>query len=192
MARAGLNTEAVVKAAIKVVDSEGLPSLTIARLASSLGVKAPSLYNHIQSLGMVKDELTRQGTLLLLDRSRDAVAGVAGREALEALGHAQRKFAKDHPGLWAATQTPVAGWNEASQKVANAYLAVVLAVLRGGYGATGDTAIHAARVMRASLRGFIDLELGGGYGYPLDVDVSFSMLLKMFDDGLRSQEKNKR
>jgi hypothetical protein len=46
--------------------------------------------------------------------------------------------------------------------------------------------------MRASLRGFIDLELGGGYGYPLDVDESFRLLLKMFDDGLRSQEKNKR
>lgn len=192
MARAGLDTEVVLKAATTIADSEGLASLTIAKLASSLGVKAPSLYNHIQSLDMVKDELTRQGFLLLFDRSRDAVAGVAGREALEGLGHAQRQFAKDHPGLWAATQTPVAGWSEASHKIADAYLALVLAVLRGGYGVTGDKAIHAARVMRASLRGFIDLELGGGYGYPLDVDESFSMLLKMFDDSLRSQEKNKR
>ena len=190
MARAGLDTEVVLKAAITIADSEGLASLTIAKLASFLGVKAPSLYNHIQSLDMVKDDLTRKGILLLLDRTRDAMAGVAEREALEALGHSQRQFAKDHPGLWAATQTPVASWSEASQKLANAYIALVLAVLRG-YGATGDTAIHAARGIRASLRGFIDLELGGGYGYPQDVELSFSMLLRMLDSGVRSQEKNK-
>lgn len=187
MARAGLDLDVVLQAAIMIADSEGLESLTIAKLALVLGVKAPSLYNHIRSLDMVKDDLTTQGWLLLLDRSRDAVAGVAGGDALDALGHSQRQFAKDHPGLWAATQLPVAGWSDASQKAADAYLALALAVLRG-YGATGDAAIHAIRVLRASLRGFIDLELGGGYGLPQDVDVSFCTLLKMLDAALRLQE----
>lgn len=187
MARAGLDLDGVLQAAIKIADSQGLESLTIAKLALVLGVKAPSLYNHIESLNKVKDDLTTQGLLMLLDRSRDAMAGVAGRDALDALGHSQRQFAKDHPGLWAATQSPVAGWNEASQKAADAYLTLALAVLRG-YGATGDAAIHAIRVIRASLRGFIDLELGGGYGLPQDLDVSFSTLLKMLDAALRLPE----
>ena len=189
MARAGLDSGVVLQAAIAIADSQGLESLTIAKLASSLGVKAPSLYNHISSLDRVKDDLTTQGLLLLLDRSRDAMAGVAGRDALEALGHSQRQFAKEHPGLWAATQLPVAEWSEASQKAADAYLALALAVLRG-YGATGDTAIHALRVIRAALRGFIDLELGGGFGLHQDVDVSFSTLLNMLDASLRLQEKH--
>ena len=188
MPRAGLDLDVVLQAAITLADSEGLESLTIAKLALFLGVKAPSLYNHITSLDTVKDDLTTQGLLLLLDRSRDAMAGVAGRDALDALGHSQRQFAKDHPGLWAATQLPVAGWSEASKKAADAYLALAVAVLRG-YRVTGDTAIHAIRVIRASLRGFIDLELGGGYGFPQDVDVSFSTLLKMLDAALRLQEK---
>ncbi len=110
---------------------------------------------------------------------------VAGRDALDALGDGQRQFTRDHPGLWAATQLPVAGWSEASQKTADAYLALVLAVLRG-YGATGDQAIHAARFIRASLRGFIDLELGGGFGLSQDVDASFRTLLHLLDAGLRS------
>ncbi len=185
MPRAGLDSDAVLQAAVALADSEGLETLTIAKLASFLGIKAPSLYNHIQSLDGVKDHLTTQGLLSLLDRSRNAMAGVAGQDALEALGHSQRGFAKDHPGLWAATQLPVAGWNEASQTAAEAYLALVLAVLRG-YGATGDRAIHATRFLRASLRGFIDLELGGGFGLPQDVDASFSTLLKMLDAGLHS------
>jgi AcrR family transcriptional regulator len=189
MPRAGLDLDVVLQAAITVADAEGLESLTIAKLASFLGVKAPSLYNHIRSLDALKDDLTTQGLLLLLDRSRDALAGVAGRDALDALGHSQRLFAKDHPGLWAATQMPVAGWSEASKKAGDAYLALALAVLRG-YGATGDTAIHAVRVMRASLRGFIDLELGGGYGLHQDVDESFRTLLEMLDAGLQSQKKH--
>lgn len=187
MARAGLDVDIVLHAAIKIVDSQGLESLTVAKLAVSLGVKSPSLYNHMKSLEMVKRDLTTQGLQWLLDRSRDAMAGVAGRDALDALGHSQRQFAKEHPGLWAAAQSPVAGWNESSQKIADAYLALVLAVLRG-YGLTGDAAIHAIRVVRASLRGFIDLELGGGFGLPQDVDVSFSTLLKMMDAALHLQE----
>ena len=185
MPRAGLDREVVLQTAVMLADSEGLESLTIAKLALCLGVKAPSLYNHIRSLDCVKDDLTTQAMLLLLDRTRDAMAGVAGRDALDALGEAQRQFARDHPGLWAATQLPVAGWSEASQKTADAYLALVLAVLRG-YGAVGDQAIHAARFIRASLRGFIDLELGGGFGLPQDVDASFRTLLRMLDAGLRS------
>ena len=176
----------VLQAAVALADSEGLEHLTIAKLAASLGIKAPSLYNHIRSLEGVKDQLTTQGFRSLLDRSRDAMAGVAGQNALEALGHSQRLFAKEHPGLWAATHLPVAGWSEASQTVANAYLALVLAVLRG-YGATGDAAIHAARFMRASLRGFIDIELSGGFGLLQDVDESFSALLQMLDAGLQSK-----
>lgn len=188
MARAGLDVDVVLHAAITIADSQGLESLTVAKLAVSLGVKSPSLYNHMKSLDMVKSDLTTQGLQLLLDRSRDAMAGVAGRDALDALGHSQRQFAKEHPGLWAATQLPVASWNEASQKAADAYLALVVAVLRG-YGVTGAAAIHALRVIRASLRGFIDLELGGGFGLSQDVDVSFSTLLKMMDAALRLQEK---
>ena len=118
MPRAGVDSDVVLQAAVALADSEGLENLTIAKLASFLGIKAPSLYNHIRSLEGVKDQLTTQALRSLLDRSRDAMAGVAGQNAMEALGHSQRRFAKDHPGLWAATHLPVAGWSEASQTLA--------------------------------------------------------------------------
>ena len=186
MPRAGLDSAAVLEAAVAIADSSGLESLTIAKLATSLGVKAPSLYNHIENLHQLKQQLTTHGLLLLLDRSRDAMAGVAGKDALFALGHSQRQFAKQHPGLWAATHLPVAGWSAAAQKAADTYLGLVLAVLRG-YGTAGDTAIHVTRVLRASLRGFIDLEIGGGFGLPQSVDASFSTLLDLMDTALRLQ-----
>ncbi len=170
------------------MDAEGLECLTIALLANSLGVMPPSLYNHVASLDRLKDALTHRAVLLLLDSSRDSLAGVAGQDALNALGHLQRQFAKVHPGLWAAMQLPLVGWSEVTQSAADAYLGLVLAVRRG-YGATGDSAVHAARVIRASLRGFIDLELGGGFGLPQDVDLSFSILLNMMHTSLKIVQK---
>ena len=185
MPRAGLDPEIVLRTGASIADSDGLELLTIAKLAVRLGVKAPSIYNHIRSLDCVKDDLTIQALQSIIDRTRDAMAGVAGRDALNALAHAQRQFAKEHPGLWAATNLPVAGWSESAQKAGQAYVGLVLAVLRG-YGATGDQGVHAARFIRASLKGFIDLELGGGFGLSQDVDVSFTKIVDLLDAGLRS------
>lgn len=185
MPRAGLDVDSVLQAAVACADAEGLESLTVAKPASRLGIKPPSLYNHIRSLDYLKDDLTTQALLSLLNRSREAVAGVAGRDALDGLGWSQREFAREHPGLWAAMKLPVARWIDAAQKAGDGYLSLVTAVLCG-YGATGDRAIHTARFIRSSLQGFIDLEVGGGFGLLQSVDESFSVLLDLLDAGLCS------
>lgn len=46
--RGTLNRELIVKAAIGVIDADGLESLTISRLAKELGVKPMSLYTHFR------------------------------------------------------------------------------------------------------------------------------------------------
>ena len=52
---------------------------------------------------------------------------------------------------------------------------------------TGDDALHATRALRATTRGFIDLELAGGFGMPLEVDESWRRLI---DTLLRGLERN--
>ena len=47
MPRAGLDAQAVVVAAAELADADGLEQVTLAGLASRLGVRAPSLYAHI-------------------------------------------------------------------------------------------------------------------------------------------------
>jgi hypothetical protein len=60
---------------------------------------------------------------------------------------------------------------------------VVLAVLRG-YGLEGDDAIHATRVIRSALHGFVLLEAEGGFGLELSVDESFARMVAALDKGL--------
>ena len=47
MPRMGLDAERVVDAAAGIADAEGLEAVTLARVAGELGVRAPSLYNHV-------------------------------------------------------------------------------------------------------------------------------------------------
>jgi AcrR family transcriptional regulator len=181
--RAGLSTAAVVGAAADLADAEGLEALTLARLAGSVGVRTPSLYNHVASLDDVRRRVALVGLRELGDAMRDATVGRAGDDALTAMAHAYRAYARAHPGRYAATQrAPAAGDDELATPAARA-VDVLLAVLRG-YGLEGDDAIHATRAVRSALHGFVALESGGGFGIPVALDESFDRMVAALARGL--------
>jgi AcrR family transcriptional regulator len=181
--RAGLSTAAVVGAAAELADAEGLEALTLARLAGSVGVRTPSLYNHVAGLDDVRRRVALVALRELGDAMRDATVGRAGDDALTAMAHAYRAYARAHPGRYAATQrAPAAGDDELATAAARA-VDVLLAVLRG-YDLEGDDAIHAARAVRSALHGFVALESGGGFGIPVAVDESFDRMVAALARGL--------
>jgi hypothetical protein len=61
----------------------------------------------------------------------------------------------------------------------------IMAGLRG-YGIAGDEAVHATRMLRSALHGFVILEAAGGFGMPQDVDRSFGRLVTALDLALRA------
>ena len=52
-----LNRDRVLKAAIRLADKEGIESLSMRKLAKSLGVEAMSLYNHVANKGDLVDAM---------------------------------------------------------------------------------------------------------------------------------------
>jgi AcrR family transcriptional regulator len=187
MARAGLDRATVTHAAARIADSEGLDAVSFARVAAELGVKPPSLYNHVDGITALLDELTLLAVSELLEQSRDALMGRGGWEALAALAHTQRTYAAAHPGRYTATLRSLHGRGLPGEKVADAYLAVMLAALRG-LGLHGDDALHTVRCLRAAVGGFIELELRGGFAMNLDVDESFSRLLRVLEIGTQKSK----
>lgn len=180
MPRAGLDADAVVRAAAELADAEGLEAVTLARLAQELGVRSPSLYAHVDGLEDLRRRIGALGARELATVLGAAAAGRAGRDALAAVAHAYRAYAVEHPGRYAALQrAPAPGQTEDAQ----AAVGVVLAVLCG-YELDGDAAIHAARAIRSALHGFVVLETGGGFGIPLGVTESFDYLIAVLDRGL--------
>jgi AcrR family transcriptional regulator len=183
MPRAGLDATSVVAAAARVADRDGLDQLTLARLAAELGVRAPSLYAHVDGLGDLRDRIVTQGVLELTDELSAAATGRAGGEALHAVAVAYRAYAHRRPGVYAAMQRAPEGGDD-QREAAERLVGVLTAVLRG-YGLEGDDAVHAVRLIRSAVHGFVSLEGAGGFAMPLGLDETFERLIVMLDRGLR-------
>jgi AcrR family transcriptional regulator len=183
MPRVGLDAEAVVVAAAALADSEGLGSVTLARLAGELGIRPPSLYAHIASLDDLRRRIGAHAAAQLGAALGAAAAGRARADALRAIAAAYRDYAHAHPGSYAALQRAPDRDDDATRQAYEAVVAVVLAVLRG-YGLEADEAIHATRSVRAALHGFVALEADQGFGIPLSLDESFDRLVAVLDRGL--------
>ena len=181
----------MVRAAAALADEEGLEGVTLAVLASRLGIRTPSLYNHVAGLEGLRRELALFGTRELGGRLERAAVGKATNEAVVALGEAYRGFVEERPGLYAATVRAPRPPEPEDPKLREAQeetTGTVLAVLRS-YGLTGDDAVHAARGLRSLVHGFTTLESAGGFGLPLDLDESFRRLLQTFVRGLEGDNR---
>lgn len=188
MPRAGLSRAAVVEAAAALADEGGLEELSLVGLAERLGVRKPSLYNHVGGIGDLRRELALVGIRELGRRLSRAAVGKAGDDGLFALAEAYRAFVKERPGLYEATvrsyrlsdpDDPEFGATEGEA------LGPVLAVL-ASCGVRGEEeSIHAARGLRSIAHGFATLEEAGGFGISLDPDESFRKLVCAFAEGMR-------
>ncbi len=184
MPRAGLTPAAVVAAGADIADEVGWDRLSLAAVADRLGVRLPSLYKHIASLDGLRAEVATLATTQLAAATTSAAVGVAGGDALRALGAAYRRYAVQHPGRYAATLRAPQEENGPHAEAAETILRVIFAIL-GGYGLEGDDAVDATRGVRSALHGFVALEAAGGFGMPQDVDRSFGRLLDGIDAMLR-------
>ncbi len=186
-ARAGLDAAAVVRAAAALADANGVEVPTLGELAAHLGIRTPSLYNHIAGLDGLRRDLALLGVRELNARLSRATIGKAGDAAITAFADAYRAFAHAHPGLYAATQRAPGAGDHELHAAADEAVATIVAVL-AAYGLEGDDAVHTVRAFRSFLHGFVSLEMGGGFGLPLDLDESFRRLLRIFIAGLRERE----
>jgi AcrR family transcriptional regulator len=187
--RPGLDSAAVVQAAVELLDAEGQAALTLGRLAERLGIQTPSLYNHVDGLPDLLRRLALRNLQALAVCLGDAAIGRAGADALLAVAGAYRDYIKQHPGLYMASLRASGTQATPDPELAAAeagVVRVVLAVL-ASLAVEGADAIHAARGLRSIVHGFATLELAGGFGLPLDCDESFRRLLQTWLAGLPAE-----
>jgi AcrR family transcriptional regulator len=189
--RPGLDEASVLRAAAAIVDREGWEALTLARLASDLDVRTPSLYNHVTGLEGVRSGLATMGARELRDRLARAVIGKSGDEAVFALAEAYRRFSREHPGLYAASLRAPRTDEPEYERVSAEILLVVHAVL-ARYRLDDVAEVHAIRALRSMLHGFISLELAGGFGMPVNIEESFHVLVCLFIVGVERASQAQR
>jgi AcrR family transcriptional regulator len=185
MARRGLDRAQVVEAGCVLADTEGLEALTLGRLAAQLGVRTPSLYNHVDGLDGLLDGIALQAMIRLGDQIQRAAVGRSGRDALHAVADATRAFAHASPGLYAVGQR--ARREDPDLLAAGTRVVDVFVAVLRGFGLEGDDAIHGVRIVRSAVHGFVDLEANAGFGIPLDLDETFTRLVDVLADGFERE-----
>jgi AcrR family transcriptional regulator len=91
----GLSMEEIGRAALTIVDEEGLRELTMRRLADELGTGPASLYRHVSS----RDDLLVEVADLVLGELEAPDPALHWHDAIEHLAHALRNVLVGHRGL---------------------------------------------------------------------------------------------
>src|ERR1700756_4442396 len=186
-----LSREIIVNAALTFLDREGWDALTINALATQLGTKGPSLYNHVDSL----EDLRRTVRMRVIDdiitMLNRVAEGRVGDDAVLVMAAAYRSYAHHHPGRYSAfTRMPLSGgedpeYSAATRGAAAPVMAVVLS-----YGLDIEHAFYAALEFWSAMHGFVLLEMTGVMDDIVDTDTVFSDMVLRLAAGLggRSEE----
>ncbi|MFD0589792.1 WHG domain-containing protein [Paenibacillus sp. GCM10027627] len=183
--RAGLDLNTIVGAAALLADEEGLEAVTLAALAQRLGVRSPSLYNHVNGLPALKSHMMEYALKELLAVLRDA-AGVKSASSIESIAKSYMIFARTRPGLYPLTLgAPTLAEGEHARLAKELVELMLESLAACGLGLTDEAGIHAVRGLRSLLHGFAAIESHSGFGMPIDVDDSVRYVLKAYLNGLK-------
>lgn len=188
MPRAGLSPDAVVDAALAIVDEHGRDELTLAAVAQRVGVAVPSLYKHIRNLGELRVLITVRVLNNLYFRCAEAILGRSGDDAVRELMRAYRAYVLEYPARYEAMiQASDPRLSAAGGRLAD----LAFAALRG-HGLEGPSAVHATRGLRSAMHGFVVIEAAGGFGLAEDVDASYEMLIMATIAGIHATAEAER
>lgn len=175
-----LSRDIIVNAALTFLDREGWDALTINALATQLGTKGPSLYNHVDSL----EDLRRTVRIRVID---DIIGmlnrvgeGRARDDAVLVMASAYRSYAHHHPGRYSAfTRMPLGGGDDPEYTAATRAAATPVIAVLSSYGLDLEQAFYAALEFWSAMHGFVLLEMTGVMD-DIDTDSVFSdMVLRL-------------
>jgi AcrR family transcriptional regulator len=181
---AKLSRDIVVNAALTFLDREGWDALTINALATHLGTKGPSLYNHVDSLEDLRRTVRMRVVDDIITMLKRAGQGRARDDAVLVMAGAYRSYAHHHPGRYSAfTRMPLGGDDPEYTAATKGAAAPVISVL-ASYGLDGEEAFHAALEFWSALHGFVLLEMTGVMD-DVDTDAVFSDMVLRLAAGLQ-------
>ena len=180
---ARLSRDSIVNAALTFLDREGWDALTINALATQLGTKGPSLYNHVDSLEDLRRTVRMRVVGDIIDMLNTVGQGRTRDDAVTAMASAYRSYAHHHPGRYSAfTRMPLGGDDPEFTEATRAAAAPVIAVL-ASYGLDGEDAFHAALEFWSAMHGFVLLEMTGAMN-GIDTDVVFTDMVMRLASGM--------
>ena len=180
---ARLSRDSIVNAALTFLDREGWDALTINALATQLGTKGPSLYNHVQSLEDLRRTVRMRVVGDIIEMLNTVGEGRTRDDAVMVMASAYRSYAHHHPGRYSAfTRMPLGGDDPEFTDATRAAAAPVISVL-ASYGLDGENAFYAALEFWSAMHGFVLLEMTGAM-HGIDTDAVFTDMMMRLAAGM--------
>lgn len=178
MARRGLTNDAVIAAALEMVEQKGYRNFSMRELAAALGVQPASLYNHVEGIEEIRIAAGMYGIDMLAHALTSAAAELDTGPALAAMSDAYRKFAKKNPELYHAIigmqTSDNATLKAALHQIIDPFVQVIGRVVRGR-----EETFHYQRLFRSTLHGFVSLEREGYLATGgVDTDATFEFIVR--------------
>ena len=179
-----MNTAQVVASGAELADEAGIAAVSFAALAERLGVKAPALYKHVDSIGNLQHRIATLALIELGDTLRDALQGKSGAKAIAALFTAVQSYIDEHPGRYSATigaqfQGPDDPLLAAATRVIDSLGAVL-----SSYGIPPEERDHAIRMLRCTIHGYAVLKASNAFQWSNDPDESLAWMIRFINAGL--------
>ena len=185
MVRAGLSTERLVRAGAELADEVGFDQVTVSALARRFDVKVASLYSHLKNSQDLKTRIALLALEELAERAADALAGRAGRDALNSFADVYRDYAREHPGRYEAARFRLDP-KTAAASAGGRHAQMTRAILRG-YDLTEPDETHAVRLLGSVFHGYVSLETAGAFSHSApDTQESWTRILDALDALLRN------
>lgn len=180
-----LNTKKIVAAAVELVRNEGFHKLSLHKVAKSLDVKTPSLYNHISSYEDLVQELSLYSVQKLKQKWADELIGVDKDQALEVILDTYLAFVKNDPELHQLMNTPpiemTEKWVKASEDLAEIVVKVVSLHCQ-----SRTECIHKVRFLRSFLSGFASISVANGFKMDIPIEETYQFAKKSLTLMLKS------
>lgn len=189
MARAGLDQNTVIQKAAQLVNERGMEQVTLKILADNLGIKSPSLYNHIKGLDDLKKQLMLYGWGALEERIIHAIIGLSGYDAVKAMCFAFYDYAAENPGVFDVMLWYNKFENDEMEAATSELMSVIFKIAKS-LQLPDQYCFHLIRTFRGFLEGFFLLGNRGSFGHPLPVLDSFALSVDILIAGIKALEGN--
>ena len=168
----------VVAAALACVAEDGPDALNVNRVAARLGIRTPSLYNHVEGA----DDLRRAVALEVVRELASLSAGAyddikAPHDVLYKAAHIARAYALEKPYLYSFLMATPISWEEEPFRTYWPVMMAPLGRVAAELGAPEDQQARVVRFLISSISGFVRLEIRGGFGRGDELASDFDWLI---------------